>query len=170
MSDEIRREVEEELRERLDHTRTRTKIQWRLGRRGAYLVLVGSLFTALGFGYGVIEVPPSGVQQMTMHIKALGLLGISDTQTALTVWGAAWMLSGLVAVITAWWPPGKDAYGFVAIWSFSSVWSVLAFLGEVVYDSPRASLLGVIFGIYAATVLVVSGMTDPPPISRLEEE
>lgn len=163
--EDIRRELEIRLAQAPWHQRFR----WRLGHRGAFLVMMGFLYGMLGYSYGFGHLPPFTVAQLEGPIRLVeSLPGVPQDHTiALHVWGFIWMVTGCVAIITSWWPPGRDDIGFHALWIFSSVWAVLNFAGQVFLDAPRAAVVGAIFAFYAVTVLIVSGMVDPPPIVKI---
>lgn len=153
--------IREELLEELRMESARNKFRWRLGRRGAFLVLMGTAYIFLGYGYGYQSTP-----RVTKDQLALPLLLVDD----LRFWGTLWIVAGVLAVFNAWWPPGRDAVGFMALELFAMVWAVLNITGDLFLDAPRGWVVGVIFGAWAAAVLIVSGMADPTPLTRKARE
>lgn len=137
------------------------RFQWRLGRRGAFLAMMGTLFVALGYGYGFVPLPKANAEQLAMPLAI-----IPDMR----VWGTIWMICGFVAIFNAWWPPGRDVVGFAALEVFASVWAALNISGALFLGAPRAWVVGLIFAIYAGAVLIVSGMPDPTPLIKSEDE
>jgi hypothetical protein len=164
--DDVRRDLEA----RADAAPFLKRSLWRVGRRGTFLVMMGLLYCTLGYSYGFTPLPPFTVQQLEGPISlARWLPFVESTKGCLQVWGALWIASGATAIIAAWWPPGRDDIGFHALWVFSSVWAVLNIIGEFM-GAERAGIVGVIFGIYAITVLLVSGMVDPPPLVKAADQ
>lgn len=167
MTDNEREEARRSLHQRAEDAPRRKRIQWRLGRRGAYLVVMGVLYFLLAYGYAFLPLPTYVLDQLAMPILVANFLSVDSPVHALQFWAALWAGSGVLAIITAWWPPGRDSWGFVALWAFSAVWSVLNLWGGLVLGAPRATVVGLIFAIYALTVAIVSGMPDPPPVAQV---
>jgi hypothetical protein len=159
-----------ELEHQVANAPVQRQMRWRLGRRGAFLVLMGTLYLGLAYAYGFQEQPEYVFKQLSMPIKVAMFIGFNTPSDALTMWGFLWASAGATAIITAWWPPGRDAWGFVALWLFSAVWSVLNLWGGLVLDADRAGIVGLIFAIYAASVVIVSGFSDPSPISKVARD
>lgn len=162
-----REEVIVELTERVNQRPWYKKASAHLGHRGAFLITVGILYLTLGFGYTNAPLPPYVFKQLAMPIEVSGYIGIHDPQTALSIWGIVWMSCGIVAMVTAWWPPGWDFIGFIALWIFGFVWAALNFLGAIMLDAPRAEVIGLIFMVHAISVLIVSGMVDASELSKM---
>lgn len=161
--DLIRAELIEELR--LENSATR--FRWRIGRRGAFLVLMGTAYIFLGYGYGYIDVPDATVSQLGLPLMIAEAVGIND---GLRFWGTLWILAGVASVFNAWWPPGRDAFGFMALEGFALMWATLNIVGDVLLDAQRGWVVGVIFAAWAASVLIVSGMSDPTPLAKKARE
>jgi hypothetical protein len=162
-----REEVRLELTDRAKNLPWWRKASTHLGHRGAFLITVGILYLALGWGYAGENLPPYVLKQLAMPIEVMGYVGVHDPQTALNIWGIVWMCSAVVAMVTAWWPPGWDFIGFIALWVFAFLWAALNFLGAVILEAPRAEVIGFIFFIHAVSVLIVSGMVDASELSKM---
>lgn len=158
--EEFRSEVRREYSERVRNASVREKVTWRVGRRGLYLAFTGVIYVLLGITYGVGTLPSYALAQLEGPLTL-----IPDIH----VWATLWAFCGAVAVVTAWWPPGRDGVGFSALWIFASAWGVLNIVGALVLDAPRAHVVGLVFLAQAVSVLIVSGMTDRTPMAHLAE-
>lgn len=106
-------------------------LQRRFGYRGRALTLVGVVWVLVGVG--VLLHPIATPEALLLHERI---------PVAARV--VLWMGAGVCALITSWWPPGADRFGFMAlvvpaaIRAGSYAWS--AFLGMVTgNDVGRAS-------------------------------
>ena len=156
--DNIKAAVREEMEQRLNNTSQSKKMQWRLGRRGAFLASMGLLYMFLGYSYGFTDIPAFTYTQLAMPLMII---------PSLHVWGALWMATGIAALINAWWPPGRDGGGFIALEALSTVWGILNLFGGIFLDAPRALSLAWIFVVFSISILIVSGMPDPSPLSKI---
>ena len=71
--------------------------------------------------------------------------------------------SGIVGAVAGFWPPGRDAYGFMALSGWSVFWSVECLWSWAAYDAPRAWVTALIWGTFALVVVIVAGMDEREP-------
>jgi hypothetical protein len=122
-----------------------------LGRRGAFLTLMGGI--AALYGYGLCAAPPDARQGPTLLLRL----------APLDVWAGAWIAVGACALVCAWAPQPRDWPGFVAVWAVTAPWS----MGYLVAwwplgDYPRGWVPALIFGAFGAVCLVAIGWDEPP--------
>jgi hypothetical protein len=168
--EELRPQVLRELEAEVAAQPFWRKAMTTLGHRGAFLMTVGVLYLALGYGYAMEATPPYVIEQLAMPVRVMDMFfGVEDPHTAIVIWAFLWMVSAIVAMITAWWPAGYDFIGFISLWAFACVWSLLNFGGALFLDAPRAEVIGFIFFVHAISVLIVSAMVDPSAVSRIAD-
>lgn len=116
------------------------------GRRGAFLVLFGTVNILLGVAFTLPSQPASSVRFLF------------DLGVPLRWWGAAWVVSGLVGIGFAFArPPGADRWGFVALaFALASGTGVYALSWVLGYG--RGWLLAAVFTALTGSVAIVSGM------------
>lgn len=131
----------------------------RLGRRGALLSMKGTI--AVLYGYGQIAEPLPDRRGLGLLLKLMPLTG----------WGGVWVAAGLVAMVCAWLPPGRDWPGFLAVWAVTATWAMSYLvswwpLGE----TPRGWVGALVFGAFGGVCLVAIGWDEPPRHARKGRE
>jgi len=127
-----------------------------LGRRGAILLCYGIVWAIIG--YGQITSPAPDLRGLRLLLQMMSL----------DAWGWLWVISGLIAIVSAWLPQGKDWPGFLALPLMVLPWAVSYLLAWIIGDFPRGWVATVVWGAIAAPVLVVAGWREPPRPKRLE--
>lgn len=124
----------------------------RIGRRGAFLLLFGGIWVAIG--YGLIAIPVSPTQQ-------LGLRPLLHLATA-ERFGWGWVSCGALASVFAFRPgPAGDRWGFYALIAPASAWGACYGVAAVTYDYPRGFLAGAVYAALVVAVAIVSGWPEP---------
>lgn len=128
-----------------------------IGFRGTALMMFACVW--IGVGVGVLRHPRP---ETASHILPLEYLG-EDFRAAI------WFAAAGVAIVTAWWPPGKDKWGWMAL-------SIPAILRVVTY--AVASVFGWLPVDFAITWVFITGLVfllsawpemplrRPPPTER----
>lgn len=127
----------------------------RLGRRGAILLCYGAVWAL--YGYAQIASPQPdqrGLQPLLERIP-------------LDVWGWAWVATGLIAVVSAWLPQGRDWAGFLALPLIVLPWVGSYLAAWLTGEFPRGWVAAIVWGLIAVPVLVVAGWREPPRIKRV---
>lgn len=127
-----------------------------LGRRGVILLSYGTVWAL--YGYGQIISPQTDQRGLAMLLNLLPL----------EAWAGFWIATGLIAIVSAFLPQGRDAPGFVALvlivipWMSSyllSWWPLQTF--------PRGWVAAAIWVVIAVPVIVVAGWREPPRPKRV---
>lgn len=128
-----------------------------LGRRGTILLTYGGIWAL--YGYGQITTPAPDQRGLTL------LLGLWP----LPIWGALWAASGLIAVVAAWLPPGRDWWGFLALVIMVIPWT-LAYLVSwwPLQVFSRGWVAAAVWTLIAVPLIVVAGWPEPPRPKRVE--
>ena len=130
-----------------------------LGRRGAILLCYGLVWAAIG--YGQIAYPQPDLRGLTPLLQAAPLY----------VWGWAWVTAGLIAVISAWLPQGRDWPGFLSLPAIVLPW-MLSYLASwwPLHVFDRGWIAALVWGLIAFPVLVVAGWGEPARPKRIEND
>ncbi|MFD6113587.1 hypothetical protein ACFWG0_26240 [Streptomyces yangpuensis] len=127
-----------------------------LGRRGAILSCYGLVWIL--YGYGQLVTPQ--VDQRGLHL----VLNIRP----LEFWGWCWIAAGLVALVCAWAPPGRDAAAFILLPLVVVPWMTSYLVAWLSGAYPRGWVAAAVWAVITAPVLVVAGWQEPPRHKRAE--
>lgn len=131
----------------------------RLGRRGALLVMKGTIATL--YGSGQLAEPARDTRGLRLLLKLCPL----------EVWGWAWITAGAVALLCAWLPPRRDWPGFLAVWAITAPWSMSYLVAWwPLGDYPRGWVAALIFGAFGTVCLVAIGWDEAPARTELPRE
>lgn len=124
----------------------------RIGRRGAFLGLVGVMWSL--YGYGLMRAPLTDSRGLTLLIRLCPL----------PRWGLVWLIAGGVAVVAALSTRRRwDEIGYVAVLVPPMLWG-LAYLTAwwpmQVY--PRGWATAAVWGMVSTAVMIVAGWPEPP--------
>lgn len=128
----------------------------RLGRRGTILTCYGLVWMLYGFGQLVTPQPDQRGLQLVLSIRPLEF------------WGWCWIAAGLVALVTAWAPPGRDAAAFYVLPLPVMAWTASHLAAWITGDSPRGWVAAAVWAVITVPVLVVAGWSEPPRVKRAE--
>jgi hypothetical protein len=126
------------------------RVARRLGRRGAILLLKGTIATL--FGYGLFVQPVPDRRGLRLLLELMPLRG----------WAVVWVCAGVTALVCAWLGEGRDWPGFTAVWLISVPWSLSYLLSWWPFrDNPRGWITAAIFGAFGLVCLTVVGWPEP---------
>ncbi|MEU5976400.1 hypothetical protein [Streptomyces sp. NPDC047315] len=126
----------------------------RLGRRGAYLVCLGTVWVLYGAGLLVQPVPDT---RGLRHVLALA---------PMDVWAWCWIVAGVVAVVAAWKPTGRDWPGFAALTVMLVLWALSYAAAWAGGEYSRGWIAAAIWAAVGAGCAVVAGWPEPPRSER----
>jgi len=127
-----------------------------LGRRGAILLSYGTVWAL--YGYGQLGSPPAAQPGLTLAMQLLPL----------TVWGWLWLVTGILASVSAFVPQGVDWFGFVALVLIVLPWTLSYLVSWLQADFPRGWVAAAVWGAIAVPVIVVAGWREAPRPKRVE--
>jgi hypothetical protein len=121
-------------------------------RHSTILMVVGFLYILIGLGYAFSP-------QTEGKLRALKVL----TQVApLHFWGGLFMFAGVMAMLSAKWPPFAESWGYMVLTGTSSGWAAAYLLGWAFFDSPTTNLgQSLLWGILAFMWWAISGLPNP---------
>lgn len=124
----------------------------RLGRRGAYLLSMGTAWVAYGAAVLLAPTPPAQVKGLTVLTTALPL----------DLWGWVWLTAGVVGVAFS--PVrtvGTDQIGFTALVIPPTTWALGYLLDWILIgDYSRGWVVATTYGSLAASTLIASGWPE----------
>ncbi len=121
-----------------------------LGRRGTILSCYGIVWLLIGWGQ---LVQPQPDQRGLVLLLAL---------MPLSAWGWCWIAAGLIAVVCAWLPPGRDAPGFVALVLIVVPWMTSYLASWILGVYPRGWAAAAVWTAITVPIMVVLGWPEPP--------
>lgn len=127
-----------------------------LGRRGAFLLAFGMVWTLIG--YGQISAPQP--DQRGLHLLL--------DRVPLVVWGWLWITAGAVAIVSAFLPQGSDRFGFLALSLIVTPWIFSYLVAWWQGGFPRGWIASALYGGLAVGIMVVAGWAEPPRPKREE--
>jgi hypothetical protein len=132
------------------------RLKRRLGRRGAILTCYGLVWVL--YGYGQLVIPQTDQRGLK---TLLGWMPLS-------AWAWCWIAAGLVALVCAWAPPGRDTAAFFVLPLPAAAWMATYFAAWLIDGLSRAWVAAAVWAVITAPVLVVAGWPEPPRAKRAE--
>jgi len=121
----------------------------RVGRRGAVLILKGIM--VLLYGYGLLVEPPADIRGIQLLLDLMPL----------HAWAWTWIAAGLMAIVSAWLPTGRDWLGFPAIYFVAAPWALGSLASWGLYDNPRGWVAAAIWGAFCGVAVVAAEWPEP---------
>lgn len=126
-------------------------------RHSLVLSVAGLIYIAIGISYFVTEITPSRSRAL---VVALEFLSIRH-------WGVIFILSGVLAIISARWPPISRTWGYMVLCGLSAGWSAVYLTGFLLVDAPSTNLSGFgTWGLIAFLWWSISGLLNPLKVAR----
>ena len=126
-------------------------------RHSLVLSVAGLIYIAIGISYFVTEITPSRSRAL---VVALEFLSIRQ-------WGVIFILSGVLAIISARWPPISRTWGYMVLCGLSAGWSAVYLTGVLLVDAPSTNLSGFgTWGLIAFLWWAISGLLNPLKVAR----
>jgi hypothetical protein len=122
------------------------------GRRGAFLILFGLIWAAIG--WGVLTVQPSPVQRVGLA----PLIGIAGGYQHLAY---GWLAAGGLAVVFAF-IRRYDRYGFYALMLPVVLYAASYAVTTLTNDITTGIIAAAVYTALAVAVGIVAGWPDPP--------
>lgn len=121
-------------------------------RHSLVLAVAGTVYVLVGVSYIVSRPTPSREAS----------LGIAISWWPLPVWGAIWVVVGLLAILSSRWPPASETWGYTTMTGLSAGWSSFYLFGIVLDGAPAQGFSGVlVWGLVAFMWWAISGLVNP---------
>lgn len=122
---------------------------WR--RHSLVLSVAGAVYVAIGFTYAIAEPVPSRVSALEVPLNLMPLRG----------WGIVWVIVGLLAMLSARWPPASEKWGYSALSGLAAWWAA-SYLAGVLLGAQNQSTSGaLVWGLVAFLWWGISGLDNP---------
>lgn len=127
----------------------------RIGFRGMFLLLFGSMWTL--FGYFQLTEPAPNLKRepnALAHFLPIQYYGI--------VWIAGGALALIFAFANSFRHPGSDMWGFVGAEVPALLWALNYIVSYFLYGFPRGLLVAIVWIIFSAAIMGISAWPEPP--------
>lgn len=109
------------------------RLRQKLGRRGAFLLILGIGKTCWGVGFVAIPQPdPAGLELLTDHAP-------------LHCWAWLWILAGIATISSAFLRVGRDGFGFAVALVPPTVWATAYVAAAISGTFPRGAFAAVFY-------------------------
>lgn len=125
-----------------------------VGRRGAILVLLGSIAALYGYALIIQPIPSNVGIRLLLHVMPMN------------GWGWALLAAGAAAVACAPLRQGADWPGFTALVLVWTPWSLSYLTSWWLGDNPRGWISAAVFAALAGVPAVVVGWSETPRFPR----
>lgn len=151
------------------HTVTRNGewLRLRPWRRHSTVLMVAGL-VYLGIGIAYITLPLTDSRQSTFELP----LYIADWVGAgIDLWGAAFVVIGLLVVLSARWPPASETWGYTALTLWSTLWACF-YIGGIPLGAPSGNVTAwLVWLLIAFLWWAISGLLNPNEITaQIDDE
>lgn len=120
-------------------------------RHSLVLAVAGTVYVLVGVSYIVAEPTPSRESALRLAIAWMPL----------SIWGVVWIVVGLLAFLSARWPPTSETWGYTTMTGLAAAWSAFYALG-ILLGSPAQNVSGVlVWGLVAFMWWAISGLVNP---------
>ena len=122
-------------------------------RHSLVLAVAGLVYIGVGIAYTCTDPTPD----------RLSSIGWALEHIPLSAWGVVWILVGILAVLSARWPPASKTWGYSALTGLSMCWSALYGVGIALFDAPpEAGITGCfVWGLVSFLWWAIAGLTNP---------
>lgn len=130
-------------------------------RHSLILLVVGFVYGMVGFQYIFSE--PSKGREIALEM----VLRLAPME----FWGSIFVVTGLLTVISARWPPFAETWGYMVLTGLSTGWSGTYLMGILVFNSPTTNYTQVLlWGCLAFIWWAVSGLLNPDSTTAATHE
>lgn len=128
-------------------------------RHSLVLIVAGTVYTTIGIVY--LNTP--------QHGPTWRALDIAREWFSLDSWGVVWILVGVLAILSARWPPKVETWGYMALTALSAGWGAFYVLGVTFGENTLGSLAtGMMWLLVAFLWWAISGLISPEKIGVID--
>lgn len=122
---------------------------WR--RHSLVLAVGGAVYLLIGLSY--IVTPTTSTRATALEVP-LSIAGLD-------VWGALWIVVGLLTFASTRWPPASETWGYTAMSSLSALWAAF-YAAAMCLGAPLSTISAVlVWALFAFMWWAVSGLRNP---------
>lgn len=124
-------------------------------RHSLVLAVAGILYIGLGAAYAFSPANPQRNEALQLALVV----------APLPAWAGVWVLIGLLAILSARWPPASKTWGYSALTGMAACWSGFFFAG-LIFGAPATSNVagGIIFATFAFAWWAIAGLVNPDDV------
>lgn len=122
---------------------------WR--RHSLVLVVAGVVYLMIGVAYAFT---PSTAQRTAALRVPLALMPLGG-------WGVIFIAVGLLAILSARWPPASESWGYTTLTGLSTLWAMFYVWGMVLGGSSTNLTGACLFALLAFMWWAISGLRNP---------
>lgn len=124
------------------------------------LLVAGAVYIAIGYTYFTVGPSPARAEALKYALNV-----VSYDQ-----WGVVWALCGVLAIISARWPPISETWGYIVLTGQSAAWALFYLTGMLFADAPWSNFSSVLaWGLVAFLWWAISGLINPNALRKLWE-
>lgn len=136
----------------LHHPRDYRWLELRPWRRHSLVLSVAGLaYVAIGLTYVFASPTPSRVSALEVPLSLLPLAG----------WGVVWASVGVLAMISARWPPASEKWGYSALSGMAAWWAASYLMGVFLGAANQSVSGALVWGLVAFMWWGISGLDNP---------
>lgn len=123
-------------------------------RHSFVLLIAGHFYIAVGLSY-IIEEPQKGRDTALRY--ALNWWSFN-------IWGAVFIMAGLLAILSSRWPPISETWGYAILTGLSTGWGMFYLVGILFGHSPNSNITGfLVWCLLGFMWWGISGLANPSP-------
>jgi len=120
-------------------------------RHSLVLAVAGTVYVLIGISY--LLSPDDDPRRVALQLAL--------TWAPLSVWGCAWVIVGLLAILSSRWPPASETWGYTTMTGLSTAWAGFYAAG-IILGAPAQGMSGVLaWGLVAFMWWAISGLVNP---------
>lgn len=131
-------------------------------RHSLVLLVAGTVYILIGVSYIATDLSPPRANALDIALRWL----------TIDQWGAVFIMSGLLAILSSRWPPFSETWGYTVLTGLSSGWAAFYVVGVLFADAAATNLTASLsWGVIAFLWWAISGLVNPEdtiPVLRAE--
>lgn len=121
-------------------------------RHSVVLTVAGLVYIGIGIIY--IAEPPTSTRELA--------LAVALAWAPIKFWGSLWVIVGILALISAKWPPQVESLGYMALTGWACGWSATYAAGVIFEGSPPQFYAdAAVWALLAFLWWAISGLVNP---------
>lgn len=122
------------------------------------LIVAGLVYIAIGITY--LTATPTPVRLESLQYALLWM--------DYNHWGYAWMVVGILSIISSRWPPISETWGYTALTGQAAAWSLFYIAGVLFGGAPNTNISATLtWGLIAFMWWAISRLVNPEVLAKL---
>lgn len=126
-------------------------------RHSLVLAIAGPVYIAVGWIYWSTDAPASRLESLRFAVNIMPL----------RAWGVLWMVVGVLALVSARWPPASKTWGYSAMSGIAWLWSGAYIVGVTLGNAAPTAMLsgGLVWGLVGFLWWAIAGLSNPDDLA-----